>query len=102
MAITIKQLNCRVTVKVGGKEGALHKNEGPPRPSMAFAVPKGGASQETGEAPSKTATEDEQRFLVAGKKGPDAKPKRADPQMVANRVYDLMREEIRLARLRGG
>jgi len=69
---------------------------------MAFALPQ---SSETGEqSGGKTATEAREQDMIAQEatRHIAAKGRRADPRMVADRVYDLMREEARLTRSRGG
>lgn len=74
----------------------LHQDAHVPRPSMAFAIPSPAARAETMPEPSQTATDQQE----AGKGGPQARG--ADARAVAERVYDLMRDEIRLARERAG
>lgn len=98
MPIRIKQLTARVTVKTGGKHGALHKSERPVRPALHFAQPVAQTPAETSPDPSEMATED--TGSAAGAKSKPA-PSRADPRQVADRVYELMSEEMRLGRLRG-
>jgi hypothetical protein len=78
----------------------LHQDEPPARPALAFSLALPPLLREGGPEPSQTTTE-------AGSEGaatraqPDASPSPVDARSVADRVYDLAREEIRLARLRG-
>lgn len=99
MPIRIRRLNCRVKVKTGGGGPSLHKEEKSERPVMSFVMPAVEANPQSGPEPSQTATEN--RDEVAGHKT-GAAPRKADPRAVSDRVYDLMKQEIYLAQLRGG
>ncbi|MGI4788790.1 MAG: hypothetical protein ACRYFS_08065 [Janthinobacterium lividum] len=104
MPVHIKHLRCRVTVKSKGHDAPVtHHPSGPSQPSLKFALaapaPRAEASQPEPIQAVQTA---------AGKPG-EAKTteaaseaKKADPRVVADRVYDLMKQEITLARQRGG
>lgn len=97
MSITINRLNCRVRVETGGSQATIHASEGPARPQMEFAQPTPTSAPTTPPPPSQQASE--QRG-PAGEHEPRPAG-RADPGRVAQRVYDLMVEEARLARMRG-
>jgi len=99
MAIRIRNLTCRVTVSKGRKSDTLQRGEQPARPSLAFTQPEPAPHGETGPEPSRTVTE--ARETAGEKRQRKASPDKADPRAVADRVYDLMKEEISLARLRG-
>ncbi len=73
--------------------GALHQASAPPQPALAFAlpVPHGGSAQ----IPAQKATEE------SGEPTAKVQPAQADARAVADRVYDLMRQEIMLSRERG-
>jgi len=102
MPIRIKQLRCKVTVKTASAKSPLHKDEKAPRPEMLFALPQGASAMETAPSPGETATEERDAQKQSGGTRSPAEPRRADPKQVADRVYELMRDEIRLTRLRGG
>ncbi len=69
-----------------------------PTPALVFAIPAKTAASEGPAAPSQTATEDRG---AAAKQGSGAAPGQADPRAVADRVYELMREEMEHSVLRG-
>lgn len=98
MATTIKLLRCRIKVKSRSQRESLHEPARAERPSLEYAQPMG---QETTHAenaiPAKTATEDRN----ASTQRERINPREADPKQVADRVYELMKEEVRLGRLRG-
>jgi hypothetical protein len=73
----------------------LHQDAHVPRPSMSFAMPAPAPRAESVPEPSQTASDQQE----ADRPVPQARG--ADAQAVAERVYDLMREEIRLSRQRG-
>jgi hypothetical protein len=100
MPVRIKQLRCRVTVKTGGKSRpVMHKDERRPTPSLAFAMPASQPKLESaGQEPSASATKE--RGAAAGRKTA-LDPRRVDPKLVADRVYDLMMKELVLAAQRG-
>jgi hypothetical protein len=96
----IKRLRCRVRVRTARKVSPQHQAAAPPRPSLLFAMPQGTKGGEEMPAPSQTATKGDDREH-GGVGAPDA-AKRADAGAVSERVYELMREELRLAQLRSG
>lgn len=104
MPVHIRRLRCRVTVKSGGREAsATHRSEGANRPSMHFVLPEPAPrSEATRPEPSQTVTEHAQAVEAAPT--PEAKTtiNKADPKMVADRVYELMKQEIVQGRRRGG
>ena len=98
MAINVRRLVCNVSVKTTEKKSPLHKDAKGKRPDMLFRAASQAKSGQGPPSPSDTATED---------KGPasgDAAVSGAgaDPLRVADKVYDLMKQEIRLGRMRGG
>lgn len=98
MAVHIRNLVCRVSVRGKRKADSLHRGEQPQRPSLAFLQPQPPAQAETPPLPSQTATEQsEQGTQQLGKPSPS----NADPRAVADRVYDLMKNELSVGRLRG-
>ena len=101
MPVHIKRLRCRVTVKTGGRDAPVaHRPEGPKRPSLHFALPA--------PAPRAEAAPPEPARIVPAQPEESAAPqpepevRKADPRAVADRVYELMRQEIALSRQRGG
>lgn len=100
MPVHIKRLRCRVTVKTGGRDApAAHHPEGPKRPSLHFALPEPEPRAEA--TPPEPAHPVKQEPQAAA---PQSEPevRKADPRAVADRVYELMRQEIALSRQRGG
>src|SRR4051812_18234576 len=98
MPLTINTLRSTVKVKKRRRESSLHQSAQPVRPSMDYAMP---AAQVTGEGdapPSQTATENSGASAGRGY----TSPKSADPRKVAERVYELMRQEAILDRMRKG
>lgn len=73
--------------------GALHQASAPPQPALAFSLPapRGGAAR----LPAQQATQE------SGEPVAKAQPAQADARAVADRVYELMRQEIALGRERG-
>lgn len=98
MPLKIKQLHCRVRITTGGRQDIQQPAAHPARPSLKFAMPAAEPRSETEPEPSQTATQERGQTST---RQPDADPARVDPQLVADRVYDLMREEVRIGRLRG-
>jgi hypothetical protein len=94
----IDTLTCNVTVTTGELGSPMGRSEGSPAPSMSFAmVPPEVQSGRGASQPSDLATAQ----AVDSGEGQTADPRTADPGLVANRVYDLMKEELRLAIMRG-
>ncbi|MHB0937060.1 MAG: hypothetical protein ACYDCO_00630 [Armatimonadota bacterium] len=98
MAVHIRQLVCRITVRGKRTTDSLHRGEQPQRPSMAFLQPEPPAQMETPPIPSQTATEQSEHGTEQLRK---PSPSHADPRAVADRVYDFMKEELSIGRLRG-
>lgn len=98
MPLTIKRLNTTVRLKSTHRESPQHHGERPARPSMPFAMPIAAQTSESGPVPNKTATEGKG---AASGRGPIS-ARNVDPHKVADRVYDLMKQEIVLGRMRGG
>ncbi|MFI5385012.1 MAG: hypothetical protein ACHQ50_02730 [Fimbriimonadales bacterium] len=98
MPVTIKNLRTTVRVKVNRRESSLHAPPQPERPSMEFAMPITEQVLQGDPNPGKTAT---QGKGAASGRGP-VSAKNADPKKVADRVYELMKREIILGKMRGG
>lgn len=98
MPLRVKKLIARVRVRKGRQGNLLQQSEGPARPGMAFARPTPELSAEAGSVPSQTASES---HISEERQEATATPRRADARAVADRVYELMKEELRLSRLRG-
>jgi len=97
MGVRIRNLVCRVTVRKGRKTDTLHRGGQPQQPSMAFVHPAPESRAETAPEPSQTATEPSEEGTDRQRK---AAPGAADVRAVTDRVYDLMKEELSLGRLR--
>ena len=97
MAISIARLVCNVTVKTGEKKSPLNKDAKAQRPDLQFRAPESPKGGQAPASPAETATES--KGPAAGQHEVSAAG--ADPLKVAERVYDLMKQEIRLGRLRG-
>ena len=93
----IKTLRCRVSVKQKEKKAPTGKNAGPAKPSYLLmqAQPTAGGPS---AAPSQTATEGKGSGIGEKK---EISSQGADPQKVAEKVYQLMLEEARNDRRRG-
>jgi hypothetical protein len=104
MPVHIRRLRCRVTVRTGGRTGtATHRSEGPHRPSMHFALPEPAPRGEsTRPEPAQTVTEHAAAQEASPTPELKATVNKADPRAVADRVYELMKQEILLGRQRGG
>lgn len=93
----IKKLQATIRVKTGMKGDLLQPEERQHRPSLAFAHPQQASAGQTAPPPSQTATEEKS----AGEKHEStAAPRSADARAVADRVYDLMKDEVRVMRQR--
>jgi hypothetical protein len=77
----------------------LHREVQTPAPSTRFALPLAQPSATTGPPPSETATEEQGAAAGAPRAGSSGA---ADTQLVADRVYDLLKREIVLGHERGG
>ena len=98
MPIKIERLTCRVTVKTGSRKSIQHTQVKAAAPSMKFAHHEAQPRMDvTLPEPSQLATEDI---------GREAKPKpsarTADVRAITDRVYELMTQEVALARMRAG
>jgi len=96
--MTIRTLRCRIRVKTRTQRSPAHADSRPEAPGQEFALPLVMAEHETAPTPGEVATEDA---------GPESakkafSPKDADPTKVADRVYDLMKQEILLGKHRRG
>ena len=100
MPIRLKKLSCRVKVRTKSTEPIQHRTSPAQKPRLQFALPVGQERVETSPEPTKMATEE--RGLGSGEQKPKAAPRKADPRAVADRVYELMMQEMRLARQRSG
>lgn len=98
MPLTIKNLKATVRVKNSRQESSLHQPARPARPSLEYALPVGEELVHSDPDPNKTATEG--KGSASGRSPISAK--NADPKMVADRVYELMKREIQSMRERGG
>lgn len=104
MALKINILRCRVRVRGGrSEESPLYQEEGPERPELLFALPNAPVSLETGTEYGRTAEAARERgHNVMAPEAGGVNTRRVDPRAVAERVYDLFREETRKRRERGG
>lgn len=98
MALTIRRLRCRFTVQVGGRSHRRHAAEGSARPQLDYSLPASPHTPEGDLPPSESASE---QTGPAGANSP-VSSRRADPRKVADRVYELMKEEARISKMRTG
>jgi hypothetical protein len=86
----------------GEESDALGRDTPHERPELILLATPAKPAGPGGAPPSETATESG-GGAAAGQAGPKAPsgPKQADARAVADRVYELMRQEVVLARLRG-
>ena len=87
-----------------GESNVLNQGETHSRPELIFFQTPPEPSGESGEPPSGTATDAGGGGADAEGTGPKAspEPRKADARAVADQVYELMRQEVVHARLRGG
>lgn len=102
MPVRIKTLINNVTVRTHRKEISVHADARAPRPSLQYLMPTpeprdedAGPSVELGKPRPGTVHAEPVEVLK------DESAARVDSHLVADRVYELMLEEIRLTRLRG-
>lgn len=96
MTIDVSRLVCNVTVKAKEKKSPLGKDAKSKHPDLLYRAPAGHGGQ-TPPVGSETATQD--KGPASGRSEVSAAG--ADPLRVADKVYELMKDEIRLGRLRG-
>jgi hypothetical protein len=97
MSLSIRRLVCVVTVKGVEKKSPLNKDAKAARPDLQFRSPPARQAGQAGPSASESATEG--KGSAAGKEPVSAAG--VDPSRVAERVYELMKAEVRLARMRG-
>lgn len=93
----IRKLKSKITISAVASGQSEARGE-PAQPSLRFAQPTPASSGGEVETPSQTATEGK---VGTGYTAPIS-AKSADPNKVAERVYDLMKEELRIGRIRRG
>lgn len=98
MAVRIRRLRCRFTLRTGSRATDRHVAEGAARPQMQYSMPASPNTSEGGLPPSESASGQQS---ATGANRP-VTTQRADPKKVADRVYELMKEEARVARMRRG
>lgn len=96
--IFIKTLRCRVSVKQKEKASPTNKGAGPAKPSYLHMQAPASEPKGPSVTPAQSATEGKgtgigEKRLVS--------PQGTDPHKVAEKVYQLILEEARLARRRG-
>ena len=84
--------------------GPLGQDQSYAVPAMAFVLPPPQPAGDAGQEPSQTGAEAGGGGTAPGETQPAAPPEpgKADARAVADRVYELMKQEILLARQRGG
>ncbi len=97
--LSIRTLNCRVTVATKKKRSPTAATAGPTQPSMAY---REAPSASTGQSDPPEAETVAETPAPAAAKPTGGNVRSADPQQVADRVYEIVRDEIRLNRLRRG
>ncbi len=87
-----------MTLRSDASTSSLHGTSGPARPSLQFAQPTGPSRDGTMELPDESATQGK------GGEGQSSavSAKSADPQKVSERVYDLMKQDLIISRMRKG
>lgn len=93
----IRKLKSTITISAV-QPGQADARSAPAQPSLRFAQPAPASSGGDIETPSQTATEGK---VGTGSNAP-INAKSADPGKVAERVYDLMKEDLRIGRIRRG
>lgn len=100
MQLRIRRLECNVTIRTGQRRDITQGPQGPENPSMAYAMPFGGLGGESSAPPGEMALGD--NAASSGQSQQSTSASAADPRAVAERVYDLMKDEVRLEKLRSG
>jgi hypothetical protein len=97
MPIHIERLRCSIVLRAREESSPEHAASGPDRPTLEYAVPASQQATQAGPTPDETATE------RASRNDEETTPatRQADPRLVTDRVYEMMREELRTARMRG-
>ena len=98
MSLNIRRLVCTVTIQTGEKKSPLNKDAKAPRPDLQFRTPPARQPGQAGPVGADSATES--KGAAAGKETVSAAG--VDPSRVADRVYEIMKAEVRLDRLRNG
>lgn len=103
MPVKIERLTCRVSVKTGRKPPVLHGSQAPAKPTMHFALaPVEPRSETTHPSPGQSADGEANSGTGGGHDAGASAPARpADVRAVSDRVYELMTQEIALAKRRG-
>jgi len=98
MPIHINRLNCRVTIRRTGKRAKLHQDEAPSQPSLSFAMPVMPQRVEGEPSPDEmhSGAQEEAYNPHARQQTP------VTARGVADRVYELMTQEIKQAQQRSG
>ena len=102
--IRIDSLKCVVTVATKKKAAPGGKTAATAKPSLAFAQAPPPAPSQAGPTPGASATAGKDAGgggVGAGGAAAPASPLTADPRRVADRVYELIVDEIRQDRRRG-
>jgi hypothetical protein len=105
LPVKIERLTCRVSVKTGRKKAILHSSPAPPQPTMHFALPPVQPHSEVGQpSPGQSVAGEGSRGIGSSsghEQGSAAPARTADVRAVSDRVYELMTQEIALAKQRG-
>ncbi|MDQ2688282.1 MAG: hypothetical protein M3Y28_10485 [Armatimonadota bacterium] len=103
MPVKIEKLTCRVSVTTGRKKSVLHGSTAPPKPTMHFALPSVEPHSEAPQpSPGRSIVGESSHGAGSGHGQNSAAPVRtADVRAVSDRVYELMTQEIALAKRRG-
>jgi hypothetical protein len=94
----IKKLKSRVTITSQSSTGPLHGNIGPTRPSLQFAQAPPAPRDGTMNLPEESGTEGK----GSASQSDPISAKNIDPKKVSDRVYDLMKEDLIISRMRRG
>lgn len=97
MSLNVRRLVCVVTVKGEEKKSPLNRDAKAARPDLEFRAAPARQAGQAGPVGGDSATES--KGAAAGKEPVSAAG--VDPARVAERVYELMKAEIRLSRMRG-
>lgn len=103
MPVKIEKLTCRVSVTTGRKKAVLHSSPAPAKPTMHFALPPVEPHSEVAQPSPGQSTVGESHHSRSGGHAQDsaALARTADVRAVSDRVYELMTQEIALAKRRG-
>lgn len=97
MPVHIDTLRCRVSVVTKARGEIEHQTPRSERPSLEYVMPMTEESGTADALPGEMANEG----ITAASESETVDAATADPKQVADRIYEIMKQEARLGRMRG-